>query len=312
MTTADAAGFLAAILAHPGDDLPRLALADWLDEHDQPDRGEFIRVQCEIERTRARSSAGCSMLPDTTCSGSNGAFRQIGRPDLESWCSACLSKVALLGREQQLWSLHYDVWFPKPVDPSVVCLRHDPNVVVPSFVVRRGLLDELRVPDLAALLGTPYGRCEATGWGAVGPNGQPRCPTCRNNLQNAVPHGSPHLRRCASCKTVWGPEPCPHCTLGRVGGCRAVLRNEPVTTVRVTDRAPINRYREGVGDEWAWCCGSTWADPIAASFFIPEEFGAFFPAATPVWGGHFYLFDTEADAHAGLSAAVIAWARSPG
>jgi uncharacterized protein (TIGR02996 family) len=39
---------LAAVLADPGDDAPRLVYADWLDEHGQPDRAEFIRVQCEL------------------------------------------------------------------------------------------------------------------------------------------------------------------------------------------------------------------------------------------------------------------------
>jgi uncharacterized protein (TIGR02996 family) len=49
---------LAAIAAHPEEDTPRLAYADWLDEHaaDLPEpasarvRAEFIRVQCEIQR----------------------------------------------------------------------------------------------------------------------------------------------------------------------------------------------------------------------------------------------------------------------
>ncbi|MBX9583289.1 MAG: TIGR02996 domain-containing protein, partial [Gemmataceae bacterium] len=52
------AAILAAVAANPLDDLPRLAYADWLDDHaaDLPDsdaarlRAEFIRVQCEIAR----------------------------------------------------------------------------------------------------------------------------------------------------------------------------------------------------------------------------------------------------------------------
>ncbi len=32
------------------DDTTRLVFADWLDEHGQPDRAEFIRVQCELAR----------------------------------------------------------------------------------------------------------------------------------------------------------------------------------------------------------------------------------------------------------------------
>ncbi len=37
-----------AILADPDDDTPRLVYADWLDEHDQPARAEFIRLQCRL------------------------------------------------------------------------------------------------------------------------------------------------------------------------------------------------------------------------------------------------------------------------
>jgi uncharacterized protein (TIGR02996 family) len=42
--------FLQAIRDDPEDDTPRLVYADWLDEHDQPERAEFIRVQCEMAR----------------------------------------------------------------------------------------------------------------------------------------------------------------------------------------------------------------------------------------------------------------------
>jgi uncharacterized protein (TIGR02996 family) len=48
MTQSDA--FLAAIADRPDDDLPRLVFADWLDEHGQPERAEFIRVQIELAK----------------------------------------------------------------------------------------------------------------------------------------------------------------------------------------------------------------------------------------------------------------------
>lgn len=38
---------LKAVAASPDDDLPRLVAADWLDEHGEPERAEFIRVQVE-------------------------------------------------------------------------------------------------------------------------------------------------------------------------------------------------------------------------------------------------------------------------
>jgi uncharacterized protein (TIGR02996 family) len=44
----DREAFLRAIWERPHDDLPRLIYADWLDEHGEPERAEFIRVQCEV------------------------------------------------------------------------------------------------------------------------------------------------------------------------------------------------------------------------------------------------------------------------
>src|SRR5262245_23137782 len=42
--------FLQAILDDPDDDAVRLVYADWLEEHDQPERGELIRVQIALAR----------------------------------------------------------------------------------------------------------------------------------------------------------------------------------------------------------------------------------------------------------------------
>jgi uncharacterized protein (TIGR02996 family) len=42
---------LAAIRAAPEDDLPRLVFADWLDEHRQPERAEFIRTSIHHQRS---------------------------------------------------------------------------------------------------------------------------------------------------------------------------------------------------------------------------------------------------------------------
>ncbi len=44
----DREAFLFAIFAAPDDDLPRLVYADWLDEHDEPDLAEFIRLDLEL------------------------------------------------------------------------------------------------------------------------------------------------------------------------------------------------------------------------------------------------------------------------
>jgi uncharacterized protein (TIGR02996 family) len=44
----DETALLAAIWEYPHEDTPRLVYADWLTEHGQPERAEFIRVQCEL------------------------------------------------------------------------------------------------------------------------------------------------------------------------------------------------------------------------------------------------------------------------
>lgn len=52
MTTADEQAFLAAIVAAPDDDTPRLVFADWLDERAEGDdaaRAALIRAQCQLE-----------------------------------------------------------------------------------------------------------------------------------------------------------------------------------------------------------------------------------------------------------------------
>jgi uncharacterized protein (TIGR02996 family) len=41
---------LKAVCAAPDDDLPRLVAADWLDEHGDTERAEFVRLQIERER----------------------------------------------------------------------------------------------------------------------------------------------------------------------------------------------------------------------------------------------------------------------
>lgn len=42
--------FIQAIREAPDDDAPRLIYADWLEEHGQADRAEFIRIQCRLAR----------------------------------------------------------------------------------------------------------------------------------------------------------------------------------------------------------------------------------------------------------------------
>jgi uncharacterized protein (TIGR02996 family) len=75
--------FWAAIRATPEDDTPRLVYADWLDDRGEPDRAEFIRVQCALAKL--------------------GPDRRKGRKE----------RVRLEPREKALLAAHGDHWlFP--------------------------------------------------------------------------------------------------------------------------------------------------------------------------------------------------------
>jgi uncharacterized protein (TIGR02996 family) len=50
----DETALLDAIRAAPDDDAPRLVYADWLEENGQPERAEFIRVQCALVRRNTK------------------------------------------------------------------------------------------------------------------------------------------------------------------------------------------------------------------------------------------------------------------
>jgi uncharacterized protein (TIGR02996 family) len=46
----DREALLRSVIDSPEDDVPRLVFADWLEEHGETQRAEFIRVGCEFER----------------------------------------------------------------------------------------------------------------------------------------------------------------------------------------------------------------------------------------------------------------------
>jgi uncharacterized protein (TIGR02996 family) len=147
----DADALLAAVLADPDADLPRLVYADWLDEHGEPERAEFIRVQIELARTPPR--------------------------DVGPWNTRL---VDLRARQQTLWAVHGEKWLAPlrapgaPLDgltashgafrrgfvevvwmPTRRFLREADRLfrLVP---VRELRVTEVTVPQLGELLGSPY------------------------------------------------------------------------------------------------------------------------------------------------------------
>lgn len=69
-------GLLRKVLEDPADDMPRLVLADWLEEHGEEERAEFIRVQVELETTGP-------MLPPGTLVKRGGVVSGIHRLRLD-------------------------------------------------------------------------------------------------------------------------------------------------------------------------------------------------------------------------------------
>ncbi len=60
---------LAAVLDDYDDDLPRLALADFWEEHGQSERAEFVRVQCAIAESPHDQPCYCFNYSRGACSG---------------------------------------------------------------------------------------------------------------------------------------------------------------------------------------------------------------------------------------------------
>jgi uncharacterized protein (TIGR02996 family) len=75
--------FLQAIREAPEDDTPRLVYADWLDEHDQPERAEFIRAQIQITRLSPHSRRRTALLRRTR--ELFAAHGEIWLQDLPKW-----------------------------------------------------------------------------------------------------------------------------------------------------------------------------------------------------------------------------------
>lgn len=93
-------GLLWDVIDNPADDAPRLILADWLDDHGEPGRAEFIRAQCEMAAFKKTELCVYNTRPhykqrSTPCM----TYKQGGN---------CQCKAdALAKRESQSWDVCY-------------------------------------------------------------------------------------------------------------------------------------------------------------------------------------------------------------
>jgi uncharacterized protein (TIGR02996 family) len=59
----DEAAFLTVLTANPADDTARLVYADWLDEHNEPQKAEYLRLVVDLVRTCADLSSEHGPVP---------------------------------------------------------------------------------------------------------------------------------------------------------------------------------------------------------------------------------------------------------
>ncbi len=111
------ASFLKAIRSSPGDDHLRLVYADWLDEHGQADRAEFIRLQFRLEALTGglgwlRDEAVCCQ--EATADGLRipyeGDFAWLERLSFASGCAPSPEEEALRKRQADLLAANQQEW----------------------------------------------------------------------------------------------------------------------------------------------------------------------------------------------------------
>lgn len=154
---------LRAILEKPEDDAPRLIYADWLEEDGQPERAEFIRVQCELARCPSEIRADRRW---------NDLRYMVQKP----W-------DALRRRERELWMQRRWSHLPSNLQPSFSVhieqiLPHELRGATIA-IVRRGFVASVRCTT-AAFVGGACERCR--GSGRMEKNGSDyRCGDCHGS-----------------------------------------------------------------------------------------------------------------------------------
>jgi uncharacterized protein (TIGR02996 family) len=184
--------FLADVVEHPDDDTPRLVYADWLEDHGDADRAEFIRVQCELARLEGLDWHWDEMRAEFRC-----VQREL--PRLAEWDERW---EELKQREQRALRGYRPEWLgaaaPLVRDGKFRRGFLDAADVRPLDIVARGdelfrrtplrhvrLCGAFGEPALRALADSPHlawVRSLEFGWGRLTPAG------------TAVLAGSPHLR----------------------------------------------------------------------------------------------------------------------
>ena len=134
----DRDALLAAVRQAPRDDAARLVFADWLDEHGEADRAEFIRLQIEIEPLRQ---------PDSDLDRWRRAVidRHPDEPVPADFPPELLGYAALARREDRLLEQYRWEW----LGPLAAVYEDVSSHLAPTF--RRGFAEEVALTASAFL-----------------------------------------------------------------------------------------------------------------------------------------------------------------
>lgn len=135
----DGDSLLHAVLLDPDDDVVRLVYADWLDEHGQPERAEFIRLGLES------AALACEYAPEfLPCPQRHGHS--------SAWCDACTRGEALRRRAHSLQAAHGREW-RRPVEKMAADSGVMPSLRPhPGCEFRRGFVEKITVAVTAAFV----------------------------------------------------------------------------------------------------------------------------------------------------------------
>lgn len=129
--------FINAILCEPDSDIPRLIYADWLEEHGQGERAEFIRVQVELAK-EPLASAVRKLIADEE----EGTSHRFMTADESHWY---WNAKDLRRREQELLKGNRDEtdWIPECVREATIFGGASPEQVASGLKWSRGFIEEL-------------------------------------------------------------------------------------------------------------------------------------------------------------------------
>jgi uncharacterized protein (TIGR02996 family) len=289
-----------AVLEEPGDDLPRLVFADWLEEHGQAERAEFCRVQCELaaverrlvelldddtdwDRCEGVSARWCPNCGDCTCRNPEDSLNDADCPlhsiNSDHCCKewAERKRDALRTRAREMFQAHGAGWFGRSA-----CIT-PPNNREEQYgewrVVHRGFVESVRC-TLATLLGEPCGRCDGLGECSV------------EDFDGRICHRG----ECTACSGT-----------GRVGGCGVELfGSQPVLDVTVVGAEP-----EHEDTPPGWVRADDELGDHSRPDALPPELYDLLTGGKAQWDSvHWMKYPTRDAAMSALSTAVVGLCRT--